>query len=75
MPKIRPLTEADRKNQALLGEIAMGMSFARKNNKDMAAALGIKAQTWCRKKKNPGTFTLSELRKIQAILPAAKLVI
>ena len=75
MPKIRPLTEADRKNQALLAEIALGMSFARKSNQDVAAALGITAQSWCRKKRDPGTFTLSELRKIQSMLPAAKLAI
>lgn len=75
MPKIRPLTETDRKNIVLVAEIARGMAYYKKKNEEMAEALGMSNTTWARRKKYPGTFTLEELRKIKNMLPGTEIAI
>ena len=75
MPRIKLLTQNDRKNRALLGAIALGMTQEGKSNEDMIAGLGMSAATWARRKKDPGTFTVAEIRKIRALLPGAEIAI
>lgn len=75
MPKIRPLTENDRKNRAILAAIAMGMTAHGKSNGDMITALGMSAATWARRKHDPSTFTVGEIRKIRAMLPGVEIAI
>lgn len=75
MPRIKPLTANERKDRAIMGAIALGMTTEGKNNEQMAAALGMSATTWCRRKKEPGTFTVAELRKIKAMLPGVEISI
>lgn len=73
MPKVKPLTARERKSRALMGAIAMGMIAEGKSNSDMAAALGMSASTWCRRRKDPGTMTLAELWRIQSLLPGTEI--
>lgn len=75
MPRVKPLTETERKNRALLGMIAMGMANEGKTNEEMAKSMGMSYGTWMRRKRTPEEFTVRELRKMKAILPGIEIAI
>ncbi len=60
MPKIKPLTETQEFRQKLVQNITL-IQGAR-TGEDMGKHMGISATTYNRKKKNPGSFSLDEIR-------------
>lgn len=69
MPRIKPLTESDRKNAAVRGELAKFQAELKKDNDAVAAYLGITVRTYTNRKNNPSTFTLEEQRRLKRLFP------
>ena len=61
MPKLKE-SENAKKNRYLKAEIEKGMSLFGKSKKDIAQLLCLAPSTVYYRLKNPGTFTLDELR-------------
>ena len=75
MPRIKPLTQEDEKNRKLAASILGQMGYEGKNHKQMAEAIGMKYPTWLNRMKNPGKFTVEELRKMRRILPGLEIAL
>ena len=75
MPRIKPLTQEDEKNRKLAAAIAGAMAYEGKGNKQMAETMGMTYPTWMSRMKNPGKFTVEELRKIRRILPGLEIAL
>ena len=73
MPRIKPLTQAEEKNRKLMSSILGQMGYEGKNHKQMAEAIGMEYHTWLNRKKNPGKFTVEEIRRIKRVLPGLEL--
>ena len=69
MPKVKPLTENERKDKAIIEQIAGKMKANRITRKAMADALGISVLTLYRRLENPDTLTLREIRIMEKVLP------
>lgn len=69
MPRIKPLTETELKNRKIMAELAAQMAFEKKKAADVARYLGMSQTTFSRRKNDPGTFTVRELRDLKKIFP------
>ena len=69
MPRISPLTENARKDQALKAQLYGCMKAERITNEKMAKMLGISVNTFIRRKQAPDSLTLRERRILQKIFP------
>ena len=69
MPKVKPLTENERRDKAIIEQIAGKMKANRITHKAMADALGISVLTLYRRLENPDTLTLREIRIMERVLP------
>ena len=69
MPKLRPLTEEDRRKEALRGFIKSRSSTLNIRQKDMAKEIGTD-QSWFCKKLKACNFSFAELCKIFKMLQA-----
>ena len=73
MPRVKPLTENDRKNRTLRGELMGNMRQERMTFQQLADLLGISDSTLHRRMENPDGFTLKEIRKIRALFPEIRI--
>ncbi|MBR0320285.1 MAG: hypothetical protein IIX10_04445 [Clostridia bacterium] len=69
MPRIKPLTENERKDNAVRGQLAKYQAELRKDNQTVAAYLGITPRTYTNRKNNPSSFTLEEQRRLKRLFP------
>lgn len=69
MPKVKPLTENERKNRAIIEQIEGKMKAGRITHKAMAAALGISLPTLYRRLDEPDSLTIREVRIMTKLLP------
>ena len=69
MPKVKPLTENERKNLAIIEQVEGKMKANRITHKEMAAALGISLPTLYRRIAKPDDLTIREVRIITKMLP------
>lgn len=69
MPKVKPLTENERKNRAIVEQVEGKMKLHRITHKAMAAALGISIPTLYRRLDEPDTLTIREVRIMMKLLP------
>jgi DNA-binding NtrC family response regulator len=69
MPRIRPLTENERKDRAFQEHLHGAMKAARITYGQLAQILGISVNTLYRKRDNPETLTLREVRILEDTLP------
>lgn len=69
MPRVKALTENDRKDAVVRGQLAKYQAELNKDNASVAAYLGITARTYSTRKKNPSTFTLEETRRLRRLFP------
>lgn len=69
MPKVKPLTENERRDAAIKKQIYGEMKVARMDSEDVANAIGIAKNTLYRRMKSPETLTLREIRAIRKLFP------
>ena len=69
MPKVKPLTENERKNLAIIEQVEGKMKAYRITHREMAAALGISVPTLYRRIAKPDDLTIREVRIITKMLP------
>ncbi len=69
MPKVKPLTENERRDRAIIEQIAGKMKVCKVTQRAMADALGISLPTLQRRLKKPEDMTIREIRIMQKILP------
>ena len=69
MPKVKPLTENERKDREIIEQIEGKMKLHRITHKAMAAALGISLPTLYRRLDKPDTLTIGEVRIMAKLLP------
>lgn len=69
MPKVKPLTENERKDRAIIEQVEGKMKANRITHKAMAAALGISLPTLYRRIAKPDDLTIREVRIITKMLP------
>ena len=69
MPKVRPLTENERKNKQFSEQLAGKMRTSKITCQDLAKCLGISVVTLYRRRDNPETMTLGEIRKLKTVFP------
>ncbi len=67
MPKLKR-SETERQNLALVAKVHYKMELYGYHPRDIAPILGISRATWYVRIKNPGKFTLAELRSISKVL-------
>ena len=73
MPKIIPLTNADKRNRAIQGQLVTMMKANHVTWDRLAKMLGISLMTMYRKRDDPERFTLKEVRRLQEIFPEIKI--
>jgi DNA invertase Pin-like site-specific DNA recombinase len=69
MPRVKPLTEQERKNRNLREQLVGGMKNENLTYKSVAESLGISVQTFYRRIENPETLTMKEIWGLQKLLP------
>ena len=69
MPKLRPITETDRRNQAFQGQLHARMKAEHMSHERLAKMMGISLMTLYRKRDEPEKLTLKEIRILQEIFP------
>ena len=69
MPRVRPLTETQRKNESLTRQIWGCMKVKGMSGESVAECLSVGKNTFYRRMKNPSAFTLGELRILKKIFP------
>ena len=69
MPKVKPLTENERKDKAIIEQVEGKMKANRITHKEMAAALGVSVPTLYRRIAKPDDLTIREVRIITKMLP------
>lgn len=69
MPKVKPLTENERKNRAIVEQVEGKMKLNKITHKAMAAALGISIPTLYRRLDEPDSLTIREVRIMTKLLP------
>lgn len=73
MPKVRPLTENERKGKAFLQQLYGAMKVEKTTVEKLAKILGISDKTLYRRMKRPDTFTLGEIRALREIFPGIEI--
>ena len=69
MPRVKPLTEQERKNRNLREQLVGGMKNENLTYKSVAEALGISVQTFYMRIENPEKLTMKEIWGLQKLLP------
>ena len=69
MPRVKPLTEQERKNRNLREQLVGGMKNENLTYKSVAESLGISVQTFYRRIENPETLTMKEIWGLQKLIP------
>ena len=69
MPRVRPLTETDRKNQHVTAQITGMMKAQHIKQTELAAIIHCCPSTVYRRITNPETLTLAEIRRLKEIFP------
>lgn len=69
MPKVKPLTENDRRNKAFTAQLTGLMKVDGITAIDMAARLGVSLNTFYRHRDNPEKLTLREQRILVETFP------
>lgn len=69
MPRVKPLTEQERKNRNLREQIVGGMKNENLTCKNVAEALGVSVHTIYRRIEKPETLTMREIWALQKFLP------
>ena len=69
MPKVKPLTENDRRNKAFTAQLTGLMKVGGITAIDMAERLGVSLNTFYRHRDHPERMTLKEIRIIQQTFP------
>lgn len=69
MPRIAPLTEEERRNTEIRGELARAMVVTHWDNEKTADALGISVKTLIDRKNHPEKLNLREIRILRRIFP------
>ena len=69
MPKIRPLTEYDRRDRSIKAQLVGLMKVEGLTAQDMADRLGISLNTFYRHRDNPEKLTLREQRILAETFP------
>lgn len=75
MPRVKPLTEAERRARLIQSSLAASMKFERKTAKEVADAIGLTLATFNRRKRQPEKFTLEELWRLKKYLPGFEVTI
>ena len=73
MPRIRPLTETERKNQSVTIQLVGRMKVEKVPGEKMAALMGVSLRTFYRKRDNPECLTLKDIRTIRQIFPGIEI--
>ena len=73
MPRVKPLTESERKGKAFLQQLYGAMKAHGTTQDRLAKALGISGRTLSRRMNNPDTFTLGEIYTLQKIFPSIEI--
>lgn len=81
MPKLRPYTEegkfkkkCDEFDTKLRGELARVMAEKSMDYKDVSILLHVSLPTMYNRRRNPGSFTLAEQRRLKAAFPDISIV-
>lgn len=69
MPKVRPLTENERRDQHFKEQLVGKMKCAGLTYSEVAAVLGVSLHTLYRRRDHPGELTLNERRGLLKIFP------
>lgn len=69
MPKVRPLTENERKDLAVREQLIGKMQTRHINGETLAEMVGVSRNTMYRRIKEPDTLTLKEIREIKKAFP------
>ena len=73
MPRIAPITEEERRNLAIRGELARAMKMTQWGNQKTADALGVTVKTLITRKNHPETLTLREIRILRKVFPGIEI--
>lgn len=73
MPKLIPLTEAERRNQAFQGQLHARMKAEHMSHERLAKIMNISIMTLYRKRDEPERLTLKEIRMLQEIFPGIEI--
>ena len=69
MPRVRPLTEQERKNRYLREQIVGGIRNEKLSYKRVADALGVSVHTVYRRIESPENLTMREIWILKNLLP------
>ena len=69
MPRVKPLTENERRNERLQFQLAGLMKTKKISGAGLAKKLGISTQTFYRHRDHPENMTLREIRILREIFP------
>lgn len=73
MPKVKPLTESERKDKTIKAQLIGLMKVEKIAPAEMAETLGISLNTFYRHRNEPERMTLREIRIIQNKFPGMKI--
>lgn len=73
MPKVKPLTESERKDKTIKAQLIGLMKVEKIAPAEMAETLGISLNTFYRHRNEPERLTLREIRIIQNKFPGMKI--
>lgn len=69
MPRVKPLTENERKDLAVREQLIGKMQVRHINGETLAEMVGVSRNTMYRRIKEPDTLTLKEIREIKKAFP------
>ena len=73
MPRVKPLTEQERKNRDVRGRIVGEMRNENLTYKQVAEVLGVSVHTVYRRIEKPETLTLREVWKLEQAMPGLEI--
>lgn len=73
MPRVKPLTETDRRNALVRKELNDHTSEQQMDDKHLADLLGISLSTLYNRKNDPSSFKLGEIRKLEKLFPGIQI--
>ena len=69
MPRVKPITEAERRNAEISAQIYGRIRTEKTNGEEIAKRLGIGKNTFYKRVKHPDQFTLGDIRALEKIFP------
>lgn len=64
MGRKKTVSEEEVLSRTLLGQIEKNLTIAGETNADLALTIGTSQRTVCERRKKPGAFTMTELRRM-----------